>query len=208
MMIKWQGDYWEVKYYDTGYPRYTLERDGITVSWLQNDEQNFNTQKQFLKFLRGKGKTMTDVVLPINDDTVLDTLRWQLFDREGKSYEIAWAKYKAIVAYVFDVYLDQSKFYTVKDGITIRVYASAYSYKGIKLEFYDSFERRTRFRLLKFKGLAKDYKKIVLQKFEMLKKEKEDADSEHAKRELETKAREVEIAELEKRLLNLIIPLK
>lgn len=52
MRIKWQGDFWKVKYYGTGYNRYALERDGISVSWLQNKEQSFKSEKEFIKFLR------------------------------------------------------------------------------------------------------------------------------------------------------------
>lgn len=54
MQIKWAGDYWNVKYYATGYARYALERIGISFSWLQNDEQYFNSEEEFMKFLREK----------------------------------------------------------------------------------------------------------------------------------------------------------
>lgn len=52
MIIKWQGDTWAVRYYFTGYPRYVLERTGVSVSWLQNEENNFISKEAFVKFLR------------------------------------------------------------------------------------------------------------------------------------------------------------
>lgn len=56
MRIKWQGDTWAVKYYPDGYARWTLENGNTSVSWLVNDENNFTTQKQFIKFLREREK--------------------------------------------------------------------------------------------------------------------------------------------------------
>lgn len=52
MKIEWEGDFWKVKYYGTGYARYALEQYGVSICWLQNKEQYFNTQEEFIKFLR------------------------------------------------------------------------------------------------------------------------------------------------------------
>lgn len=56
MRIKWKGDTWQIKYYATGYARWTLENDDNTsVSWLVNretGENDFGNRKEFVKFLR------------------------------------------------------------------------------------------------------------------------------------------------------------
>lgn len=57
MKIEWEGDWWELKYYETGYARYVLEQAGISFSWLQNEKQSFKSEKEFIKFLREKEKT-------------------------------------------------------------------------------------------------------------------------------------------------------
>lgn len=50
-MIKWKGELWTIKHYTDGYPRWTLESNGVSVSWLQTEENNFKTEEDFLKFL-------------------------------------------------------------------------------------------------------------------------------------------------------------
>lgn len=59
MRIKWKGDTWQIKYYATGYARWTLENGSTSVSWLVNQEtgeNDFGNKKEFVKFLREKGK--------------------------------------------------------------------------------------------------------------------------------------------------------
>ena len=71
MIIKWQEECWEVKYYGTGYPRYSLERDGIAVSWLLNDENNFSNMNEFRKFLRKLKMSSLD-----REENKLSNLHW------------------------------------------------------------------------------------------------------------------------------------
>lgn len=54
MRIRWKGERWHVRYYPEGYARWTLERMGTSVSWLQTEEQYFYSPKEFIRFLREK----------------------------------------------------------------------------------------------------------------------------------------------------------
>ena len=128
--------------------------------------------------------------IEIKDDTILEVLRYQKYERTGESHKIANREAKAIIEYIFG-------HCEIKDGIKLHTWYGDSTIKGIQISFYDFFCERTRYRTFEFKGKAIDYKTKVLGKFEVLKKQKEEADGKDYIRKLEEKARQFEIAELE-----------
>ena len=149
-------------------------------------------------------------MIEIKDNTILEVLEWQRFDRSGKSYEVACNKYNAILGYVFGTDLDISNYAIIKDKIAIHEWhgggGAAWfeqkrkecSFRGIKLSFYDQLECQTRFRLVGFKGTAKDFRAGVLCKFGILKEQKERADNKYSEMKSKEEARAIEIVKLQK----------
>lgn len=127
----------------------------------------------------------------INDDTVLEPIKWQQYDSSGKSHKSANEKMNAICKYIFTDYSDT--YWYELDGIVINKKTDGCSFTGIKLEFLDHFNRKTQWRIIKFCGTLKDFKIKVLEKFEMLKKLKNESDTKYAIRKEEEKKNEKEI---------------
>lgn len=134
----------------------------------------------------------------IADDTILEHLQWIRFDRAGESHAIANKKGNDILQYIFPDYTDKG-FIFEKDGVRIEKWTGSYNstYCGIKMEFCDNYNRRTQWRTIEFKRTAKEFKAKVLEKFELLKSQKMEADKKADIRRLEEKARRDERDELQ-----------
>lgn len=135
----------------------------------------------------------------IADDTILEHLRWIQYERSGESHCIANSKCNDILQYVFPDFADKGFFFE-KDGIRIEKWGGSYrhSYCGIKMEFCDNYNRRTQWRTIEFKRTAKEFKAKVLEKFELLKAQKVEADKKADIRQAEDKKRLDEVDELQK----------